>query len=70
MAHAMLRFGAAAAARDRPGARRGRGMAVMLVIIALGVTVDRVVFAPAERRVRERWGLADVCRRPAQRPGR
>jgi hypothetical protein len=42
----------------------------MLVIIALGVTVDRVVFAPAERRVRERWGLADVCRRPAQRPGR
>lgn len=37
-----------------------RVMAVMLVIIAVGVTVDRVVFAPAERRVRERWGLADA----------
>lgn len=33
-------------------------MSVMLVIIAIGVTVDRVVFAPVERRVRERWGLA------------
>ena len=37
-----------------------RVMAVMLVIIAVGVTVDRIVFAPAERRVRERWGLADA----------
>lgn len=35
-----------------------RVMAVMLVIIAVGVTVDRAVFAPAERRVRNRWGLA------------
>lgn len=35
-----------------------RVMAVMLVIIAVGVTIDRIVFAPAERRVRERWGLA------------
>jgi NitT/TauT family transport system permease protein len=35
-----------------------RIMAVMLVIIALAVAVDRLVFAPAERRLRERWGLA------------
>lgn len=33
-------------------------MAVMLVIIAVGVTVDQVMFAPVERRVRARWGLA------------
>lgn len=33
-------------------------MAVMLVIILLGVTIDAVIFAPIERRVRERWGLA------------
>lgn len=32
-------------------------MAVMLVIIALGIAVDQIVFAPAERRVAERWGL-------------
>jgi len=37
-----------------------RVMAVMLVIIALGVAVERLVFAPAERRLRERWGLADA----------
>jgi NitT/TauT family transport system permease protein len=35
----------------------GRVMAVMLVIVMLGLTVDRLLFAPAERRVRERWGL-------------
>jgi NitT/TauT family transport system permease protein len=34
-----------------------RVMAVMLVIVAIGVTIDRLVFTPAERRVRERWGL-------------
>jgi NitT/TauT family transport system permease protein len=34
-----------------------RVMAVMCVIVAVGVTIDRLVFAPAERRVRERWGL-------------
>ncbi len=34
-----------------------RVMAVMLVIVALGLTVDRLLFAPAERLVRERWGL-------------
>jgi NitT/TauT family transport system permease protein len=32
-------------------------IAVMLVIIALGLLVDRAVFVPVERRVRERWGL-------------
>lgn len=32
-------------------------MAVMLVIIALGLTVDRAVFSPLERSVRQRWGL-------------
>jgi NitT/TauT family transport system permease protein len=35
-----------------------RVIAVMLVIVAVGVAVDRIVFAPAERRIRERWGLA------------
>jgi NitT/TauT family transport system permease protein len=34
-----------------------RVMAVMLVIVTIGVTIDRLVFAPAERRVRARWGL-------------
>lgn len=32
-------------------------IAVMLVIIAIGLMVDRLVFAPIEARVRERWGL-------------
>jgi NitT/TauT family transport system permease protein len=32
-------------------------IAVMLVIIAIGLLADRAVFAPVERRVRERWGL-------------
>ena len=32
-------------------------IAVMVVIIAIGLLVDRVVFGPAERHVRERWGL-------------
>ncbi len=32
-------------------------IAVMLVIIALGLTMDRVVFTPMESRVRERWGF-------------
>ncbi len=32
-------------------------IAVMLVIIALGLLVDRLVFSPVERRVREQWGL-------------
>jgi NitT/TauT family transport system permease protein len=32
-------------------------MAVMLVIIVVGVVIDQLVFAPAERRVRSRWGF-------------
>jgi len=32
-------------------------VAVMLVIIAIGLVVDRLVFAPLERGVRARWGL-------------
>ncbi len=32
-------------------------IAVMIVIIAIGLLVDRAVFAPLESRVRERWGL-------------
>lgn len=32
-------------------------IAVMLVIIAIGLIVDRMIFAPVESRVRERWGL-------------
>jgi NitT/TauT family transport system permease protein len=32
-------------------------VAVMLVIIAIGLMVDRLIFAPIETRVRERWGL-------------
>src|SRR5581483_5792451 len=33
-------------------------MAVMLVIIALGLAVDRAVFSPLERNVRRKWGLS------------
>jgi NitT/TauT family transport system permease protein len=32
-------------------------IAVMLVIIAIGLLVDSLVFGPLERRIRERWGL-------------
>ncbi len=32
-------------------------IAVMLVIIAIGLIVDRLIFAPIESRVREIWGL-------------
>ncbi len=32
-------------------------IAVMLLIICLGLAVDRLVFAPMEGRVRERWGF-------------
>ncbi len=32
-------------------------VAVMLVIIVLGITIDGLIFAPIERRLRERWGL-------------
>lgn len=33
-------------------------IAIMLVIVVIGLLVDRLVFAPIEGRVRERWGLA------------
>ena len=32
-------------------------MAVMVLIITIGVAIDGLIFAPFERRVRERWGL-------------
>jgi len=32
-------------------------MAVMVLIIVIGVAIDSLIFAPIERRVRERWGL-------------
>jgi NitT/TauT family transport system permease protein len=32
-------------------------IAVMLVIVAIGLFVDRALFSQLERRVRERWGL-------------
>lgn len=32
-------------------------IAVMLIIIVIGLAIDRIVFAPIESRVRERWGL-------------
>jgi len=32
-------------------------MAVMVVIIAIGVAFNQVIFAPLERRVAERWGF-------------
>lgn len=34
-------------------------VAVMLVIIFLGVTIDIALFGPIERRLRQRWGLSD-----------
>ena len=33
-------------------------VAVMLVIIMIGILVDRLFFIKVERRIRERWGLA------------
>lgn len=35
-------------------------LAVMLVIIVIGLLVDRLIFARLERSVRERWGLQDA----------
>jgi NitT/TauT family transport system permease protein len=32
-------------------------MAVMVLIIIIGVSIDGLIFTPLERRVRERWGL-------------
>lgn len=33
-------------------------VAVMLVIVAIGIVVDRIIFGPLEHWVRDRWGLA------------
>lgn len=35
-------------------------MAVMIIIIVIGITVDRFVFTKLENRVRERWGLLNA----------
>jgi NitT/TauT family transport system permease protein len=35
-------------------------VAIMLVIIAIGIIVDRVIFGPLEGWTRERWGLAQT----------
>jgi NitT/TauT family transport system permease protein len=35
----------------------GQVVAVMFVIIAIGVAINSLIFAPIERRVRDRWGL-------------
>ena len=35
----------------------GQVVAVMLLIIALGLLTDQMIFGVVERRVRERWGL-------------
>jgi NitT/TauT family transport system permease protein len=32
-------------------------VAVMTVIVALGLSVDRLLFGPATRHLQERWGL-------------
>lgn len=32
-------------------------IAVMLVIVIIGLVVDRVIFAILERNIREKWGL-------------
>jgi len=32
-------------------------MAVMLVIIAIGLLIESLIFSPLEHRIRERWGL-------------
>ena len=32
-------------------------IATMVIIVAIGLLVDRLVFGPIERRARERWGL-------------
>lgn len=33
-------------------------VAVMLIIIAIGILIDRLIFGPLERSVRERWGFS------------
>jgi len=35
-------------------------VAVMLVIVAIGIVVDRIIFGPLEHWVRDRWGLSQA----------
>ncbi len=35
-------------------------LAVMLAIVACGMTIDRLLFRTAEQRIRTRWGLAEA----------
>jgi NitT/TauT family transport system permease protein len=35
-------------------------ISVMLIIVCIGLLVDFLVFAPIERRIRERWGLQSI----------
>jgi NitT/TauT family transport system permease protein len=37
--------------------RMDQVMGVMLIIVIVGLTADRILFAPAENRIRARWGL-------------
>jgi hypothetical protein len=37
-------------------------MALMLVILAIGILVDALVFSTLERRVARRWGLTGETR--------
>lgn len=37
-------------------------MSVMALIVVVGVSVDQLLFAPLERRVRERWGFSAQSR--------
>ena len=32
-------------------------LAIMFVIVAIGLTFDRILFAPLEKWVHKRWGL-------------
>ena len=43
-------------AQGRAAGDLSRVMAVMVVIVCIGLLVDRLAFAPLESRVRERWG--------------
>jgi NitT/TauT family transport system permease protein len=44
--------------RGRDLADMGAVVSVMVVIVAIGLLVNGIVFAPLERQVRRRWGLA------------
>ena len=37
-------------------------MAMMLVILAVGIVVDALIFTTLERRVARRWGLVEPGR--------